>query len=297
MNLGTIRRRTPSTTAPIRGGSVSLRPRPIQPQWLEQIAGDVHALPGRYQTLLQSHAKAHGELFKRVTLDLGGGDDRHTPTEELFARAETGKEVPPALMEKIYDAGRYMYLCCSGEAMPNLYGIWTGIWSPAWSGDFTTDANLQCAIAAGLSGNMPEGMQGYFRMIESWLPDCRSMRGGFTVVAAFCQQPRVEQLPDVALGSRLAGPVLDLRRRLDEPLVLRLLPVHGRPPVSGPKGGAVVEGSRPVLRRFSPGLARRPGQLPLSSLVFAGVHSGDNATMDIAVAREVLTNLIAAARN
>ena len=45
-------------------------------------------------------------------------------------------------MEKVYDAGRYMFLCCSGEAMPNLYGIWTGVWSPEWSGDYTTDANL-----------------------------------------------------------------------------------------------------------------------------------------------------------
>ena len=142
-------------------------------KWLQYLVSAMYSFRVDYEMLLESHAKVHGELFNRVSLDLGGAADRNVPIEEIFARAEKTKEVPPALMEKVYDAGRYMYICCSGEAMPNLYGIWTGVWNPAWSGDYTTDANLQCAIAPGLSGNTPELMEGYFQAVESWLPDMR----------------------------------------------------------------------------------------------------------------------------
>lgn len=126
-----------------------------------------------HQRLFESHAKAHRALFDRVTLDLNGGPDRMKPAEELLNQAVREKRLPAALAEKMYDAGRYMFICCAGELPPNLHGIWTGTWTPSWSGDFTLDTNVQAAMASACSGNLAELMEGYFRCMEDFYPEWR----------------------------------------------------------------------------------------------------------------------------
>jgi len=140
---------------------------------LAETKASLSKLPADYDALLKPHARAHADLFDRVSLDLGGGADRKLPTHELLDRAaETGR-MPPALMERMYDACRYLTICSAGPAVPNLQGIWTGTWKPAWSGDWTLDSNIQLEIQSMLSANLPELMEAYFRLVESWLPDCR----------------------------------------------------------------------------------------------------------------------------
>lgn len=138
-----------------------------------EIRKSLVALPTEYDTLFRPHAKVHGELFHRVKLDLGGGADRDVSSEVLMERAAGEKKIDPALMERMYDACRYLMICSSGEVVPNLQGIWTGTWAPAWSGDWTLDSNIQLEIQSMLSANLPEFMESYFRLVESWLPDCR----------------------------------------------------------------------------------------------------------------------------
>ena len=141
----------------------------LLPKLKESLAG----VDADYGRLFAPHAKAHGELFNRVTLDLGGGADRAKTTDELLDIAQKENRLPPALMEKMYDAGRYMLLCSAGERPPNLQGIWTGSWTPAWSGDYTLDTNVQAAMASAASANLPELMEGYFRLIEGFYPEWR----------------------------------------------------------------------------------------------------------------------------
>jgi len=140
---------------------------------LDQVKQSVAGLPADYATLFTPHAEAHGALFNRVKLDVGGGADRARSTEHLLDVAAAENRLPPALLEKMYDAGRYMFICSAGELPPNLQGIWTGTWRPAWSGDFTLDTNLQLALKHGFSGNLPELMEGHFRLVESFLPEWR----------------------------------------------------------------------------------------------------------------------------
>ena len=144
-----------------------------EPGTLEKIKSALAQMPADYATLFKPHAKAHGAIFSRVSLDLGGGADREKSSEELLETAATENRLPPALLEKMYDAGRYMFICASGELPPNLQGIWTGTWNPPWSGDFTLDTNIQSAVGSGLSGNMLECMEGYYNFIESLVPDWR----------------------------------------------------------------------------------------------------------------------------
>jgi hypothetical protein len=125
-----------------------------------------------FSELLARHVARHRPIFERVRLDLGGSADRDRPTESLIAASRSGP-LPPALIEKLFDAARYNVLCSSGDVFPNLQGIWTGTWSPFWSGDFTMNGNLQSALAANLSTGLTECLEPYFAFLETHLPAFR----------------------------------------------------------------------------------------------------------------------------
>ncbi len=140
---------------------------------LPQLKSSLAAVDADYDALFAPHSKAHGALFNRVTLDLGGGADRGKTSEELLDLAKHENRLPAALMEKMYDAGRYMFICSAGEVAPNLQGIWTGSWNANWSGDYTLDTNIQAAMASACSANLADLMEGYFRLMEGFHPEWR----------------------------------------------------------------------------------------------------------------------------
>lgn len=129
-------------------------------------------IKANFDSLLQRHAKVHGAIFKRAKLDLGGAAERGLSSEELIAKSKTG-HLSSALLEKEFDACRYAVLSSSGELFPNLQGIWNGTWGPPWSADYTMNGNVQSAIAADLSANLAECLEPYFRYLESQMQDYR----------------------------------------------------------------------------------------------------------------------------
>jgi len=134
---------------------------------------DLAKMSPDFNSLLRRHARIHGEIFNRMRLDLGGGPDRVLTSEELIARASAGRP-PAALLEKEFDAGRYAVISSSGELFPNLQGLWGGSYGPPWSGDFTLNGNVQSALAADLPANMAGCLLPFFDFLESHLPDFRS---------------------------------------------------------------------------------------------------------------------------
>ena len=260
---------------------------------LERLQAELRKLPKTYDALFRPHAKAHGEIFNRVTLDLGGGADRALPSEVLLDRAAKEGKPSPALLEKMYDAGRYVFICASGELAPNLQGIWTGTWSPAWSGDFTQDTNLQAAIGSGLSGNMLECMEGYYKLIESFVPDCQE------------NARKIYGCHGVLTNSRASNTCLMLHWG------------NGWPGQFWTGGAGwlahwfydhyLYTGDREFLAQRTVPLLKQialfyedflfvdeTGKYRFSPSFSPETEMGDNSTMDIAVAKEVLTNLIAA---
>jgi alpha-L-fucosidase 2 len=122
-----------------------------------------------YSSLLNRHVKIHGEMFNRMKLDLGGGKDHLLTTERLF-ELSTNDDLNEALVEKEFDAGRYNIITCTGNLPPVLQGIWAGTYVPDWASDFTHNGNVPSAIAAMLMGNNPELMLAYTSYIESIIP-------------------------------------------------------------------------------------------------------------------------------
>lgn len=139
---------------------------------IEKLQNEISAIQPDFNALLARHAKIHGGIFNRVNMDLGGGADRNLTSEELIQKSTFGN-LNPALLEKVFDAGRYNILSGSGELFPYLQGLWTGTYGPPWSGSYTLNGNVQTAIAADMSVNMAECLLPFFGFIEDHMNDLR----------------------------------------------------------------------------------------------------------------------------
>jgi len=136
---------------------------------MEEMKHSLEELPADYDLLLDGHARLHGELFNRMRLDLGGGADHKRTTEELL-ELSSYENLNRALIEKEFDAARYNIISSTGELPPTLQGVWGGTYVPGWASDFTHNGNVPSAIASYLMGNMPELMPAYTSYIESIVP-------------------------------------------------------------------------------------------------------------------------------
>ncbi len=160
---------------PVRRNTVQIPGKVYKPEWMNALKADLASMSGDYATLFKPHTAAWSTLFNRVSVDLGGtAEERAMPSGLLPEKAQQEKRLSPALLERMYDAGRYVFMCSAGpETPPNLFGIWGGTWKPAWSGDYTTDTNLQLDTEIAYSGNLAECMTGYYHLWDSYMPDLR----------------------------------------------------------------------------------------------------------------------------
>ena len=119
---------------------------------LEEITPD-------YPALLERHQKIQSEMLNRVSLDLGGTRQYGLSTEELLPEQLSGTDYSSALLEKVFEMGRYWFILNSGRYPSVAPGINT-----------TIDLQREGAV----QGDLREGMETYFRWMEEILPDCRN---------------------------------------------------------------------------------------------------------------------------
>ncbi|MDH6221904.1 glycosyl hydrolase family 95 catalytic domain-containing protein [Streptomyces pseudovenezuelae] len=136
-----------------------------------------------YTHLLDRHTALHRTAYDRVTLDLHADPaERARPGSELLALPDS-----PALLERLFAAGRYHLLSASGLFPPRLTGLWTGDWDTAWSGAFTNDANLNLQTASAATAALPEVTEAHASLIHSqlddWAENARTVFGARGVVA------------------------------------------------------------------------------------------------------------------
>jgi alpha-L-fucosidase 2 len=112
-----------------------------------------------YTALLERHQKVQSEILNRVTVDFGGIQQYGMSTEELLSDQQSRPDYSPALLEKIFGMGRYWFILNSGKY-------------PSIAAGINTTINLQTAGA--VQGNLREGMEAYFKWMEEIAPDCRS---------------------------------------------------------------------------------------------------------------------------
>ena len=137
---------------------------------LEEIQEALLEIDTDFDTLLDGQRRTHGEMFNRVTLDLNGSEqDRAESNERLLARQSISSKPILALYERLFDVGRYLYLCSAGDlGGPSLVGIWGGNCSAGWGGTYHLDANYNLQLSGAIIGNLLETKEGYFFLNESW---------------------------------------------------------------------------------------------------------------------------------
>ncbi len=141
------------------------------------------AVSADYGVLRTRHVAQHAAMYDRSRLDLNvAAADRQLSTTELIARQNADREtVDLALLERLYDSGRYLFLSSSGVLPPRLTGIWAGTWDGAWADDFTTDANVNLQVAGGNILDLTDAMQGYVDLVlgqlDHWRTNARNLYG------------------------------------------------------------------------------------------------------------------------
>ncbi|MFG1837293.1 glycoside hydrolase N-terminal domain-containing protein [Micromonospora sp. NPDC049175] len=141
------------------------------------------AVRADYAELRTRHVTLHSAMFDRSRLDLNvSAADRQLSTTQLIARQNANRNtIDLALLERLYDSGRYLFISSSGVLPPRLTGIWAGTWNGAWADDFTTDANINLQVAGGNILDLTDAMQGYFNLIlgqlAHWRTNARNLYG------------------------------------------------------------------------------------------------------------------------
>jgi alpha-L-fucosidase 2 len=253
----------------------------------------VEKITPNYAALLNQHRKVQSEAINRVTVDFGGASQYGWSSEELLADQRSRPGYSPALLEKIFEMGRHWFNLTSGKY-------------PSMMAEVNANINLQ--IAPGPQGDLREGMNAYFDWMESLAPDCRinaknifGARGtsypllpdkGMGVSYHYCYAESTQEVwPHpywISAGGWCNRPFWDhylvtgdtefLRKRVVPGLKDLALFYEDFLTITDKNGNFIFAPS------FSP--ENFPGNTNASCMMSL------NATMDISVCREVLTNLI-----
>lgn len=139
----------------------------------EKVRLELAKLSENYEVLLAPHSQEHGNMFRRMQLDLGRASDwKAIPTEQMLTTVNK-EGINPFFMEQMHAMGRYLLIASSGKYPPPLQGIWGGGWKPAWIGGFVWDSNINLAISAASMSNLPECAESYGNYVENLLPGWR----------------------------------------------------------------------------------------------------------------------------
>ena len=266
---------------------------------VKRIRSKLEQLDADYNVLLKRHVELHREVFLRVKLDLNGWEEFRTlSNQELMNEVKHGRGVN-TMIERLFDFGRYALICSSrpGSMPANLQGIWNGYYGPDWASDYHNDINVQMNYFQALPGNMTEITLPYFDLYESLLEDYRAnaknIYGCSGILAPICGGTTHGLMYSSAFTSWTAGAGWlaqlfydywlytgdhDFLEKRAVPYMKEIALFYEDFLLEGEDGKSL----------FSPSLS--PENEPSNSNSLCTV----NATMDIAVARELLSNLCAA---
>jgi alpha-L-fucosidase 2 len=265
---------------------------PARRQWAAARTA-LAALPTRYPALLARHTRLHRPLFARTRLSLGPMAE--SPIDELLAAAQDGR-VPPTLLSILFAYGRYLLISSSrpGGWPANLQGVWNGNYFPAWSSDYHNDENIQMCYWPALAGNMAEVLLPYVdyyeRHLADWRENARRVFGCRGILAPIAQATDGRLHPGAWLNwtagaGWIAQLLFDYWRFTGDRAFLRTRALPFLREVAAFYEDFLVEDENGQYQ-FAPSLS--PENVPdIADRSIVVV----NATMDVAVAREVLRHL------
>lgn len=120
-----------------------------------------------YATLRQEHIDDHRRLFRRAGIDLGPAPSKVAglPTDQRLA-AYTADD--SAMLSLYFDYGRYLLIASSrpGSQPANLQGIWNDLVQAPWSSNWTANINIQMNYWPAETCNLSECAAPLFSFLE-----------------------------------------------------------------------------------------------------------------------------------
>ncbi|MCM3785743.1 glycoside hydrolase family 95 protein [Neobacillus mesonae] len=141
---------------------------------------ELQEVEATYAELLEEHVKLHSALFLSASVELDYPAEQRS-TEELLLTAYDGK-APVSLLEKLWAYGRYLYISATAEnglPMP-LYGLWGGDYRLMWC-HYMANENIQMmnwhAPVGGLASLMKPLFRHYASLIDIFKENARKLYG------------------------------------------------------------------------------------------------------------------------
>lgn len=260
---------------------------------------EVKAVPDDYEALFKENLLIHKDLFEKVTVDFS--DDEYEYTNDELRALCTEEAFSPLMLERMCDFGRYLDIASFGKLPPNLQGVWNGVVNPPWSSDYTLDENIQMMMWPVLPGGLNSFSRVYFDWLESYVDDFKKNAMSYYGCRGIFSAPRVtsdgfhrhycHQWPMLTWTAGAGWLGSEYRKYYDytgdENMLLRGVKYWKE----------VVEFYEDFMTLDSNGRYEfAPSYSPENTPLGNDSPVAINATMDIAIAKEVYTNLCDACR-
>lgn len=257
-----------------------------------------------YETLLDEHVAKHSALYDAVSIKLADENEFEPSNEELLARAYDD-QASPALIERLWRFGRYLFIsaaCEEGNPVP-LYGLWHGGDGLPWS-QYVANENVEMTywhtMAGGLGYAIPPLLRHYTSKTEKFRECARKVFGMNGIWISAYTTPNVGSfsVPVVVISNWiscagwLSRHFWDYYLYTGDEKMLReeILPFMYEAALFF-RDYAVEDGDH---IRLYPSVSpeNTPSNLPREGVPF-GCMAVQNALMDFAVMKELLTHLLA----
>lgn len=130
-------------------------------------------IDNNYGELQKAHVRIHSKLFNSVSLEIESYNEEDKSNEELLLQAYDG-ETPTMLIEKMWNYGRYLFISASREGgLPvGMYGLWGGEYKLMWCHNMANE-NIQMIYWHTMVGGLSELVSSVFKYYESLMDDFR----------------------------------------------------------------------------------------------------------------------------
>jgi alpha-L-fucosidase 2 len=176
------------------------------------------AAPTDFRRIREEHVRDHQGLYRRVHLGLGAPGSAAAP-EDLIQEARRTGTAPAALVELVYNMGRYLAIASGrpaaagqpAKAPINLQGLWNQDRRPAWDCDYHLDLNLQMCYWPLSMANLGELVPPMADWIVSLLPQARRVAADLfgcrgALFSGVCDLRHVGNVDDLCFAWTGAGP-------------------------------------------------------------------------------------------
>lgn len=142
------------------------------PRTFEELKETLDSVCDPFEKMLNEHEDAFLALFGATRLSLCEGEN--ASNEQLLLNSYGGK-IDPRLAEKMADFGRYLLISSSYgcEYPANLQGLWNGAYSPAWACTFFNNENIQMAYWQAYTGGLSKTLLPLFNLYDRFKDDYR----------------------------------------------------------------------------------------------------------------------------